>query len=92
MRAWLGRRLFTGARAPRRQYVVLIARRELRESTSDTRLFIAMTSLTFVIPLVAAGGVTLAAHYLGGSSHGIAERLAEVGAFFVVFLPASFSL
>ncbi|MGI8609467.1 MAG: stage II sporulation protein M [Candidatus Dormibacteria bacterium] len=92
MRSWLGRHLFTGARAPRREYVWLIARRELRESTSDTRLFIAMTSLTFVIPLVAAGGVTLATHYLGTSAHGIAERLAEVGAFFVVFLPASFSL
>lgn len=92
MRAWLGRQVFDGARAPRREYVTLIARRELRESTSDTRLLIAMTSLTFVIPLVAAGGVTLATHYLGSSPHGIAERLAEVGAFFVVFLPASFSL
>ncbi|MFN2463815.1 MAG: stage II sporulation protein M [Candidatus Dormibacteria bacterium] len=92
MRRWLGRHFFTGARRPRSEYVRLIARRELRESTSDTRLFIAMTSLTFVIPLVAAGGVTLVSHYLGVGSRGITERLAEVGAFFVVFLPASFSL
>ena len=92
MRGWLGRHLFTGARAPRRQYVLLITRRELRESISDTRLLIAMTSLTFVIPLVAAGGVTLVSNYLGPGSRGISERLAEIGAFFVVFLPASFSL
>jgi len=92
VRRWLGRRLFTGARAPRRDFVWLIARRELRESISDTRLFIAMTSLTFVIPLLAAAGVTFVTHYLGHGGLGIAERLAEVGAFFVVFLPASFSL
>jgi uncharacterized membrane protein SpoIIM required for sporulation len=92
VKAWLGRTLFTGARAPRREFVRLIARRELRESTSDTRLFIAMTSLTFVIPLLAAGGVTLVTGYFGGGGLGISQRLAEVGAFFVVFLPASFSL
>jgi uncharacterized membrane protein SpoIIM required for sporulation/ABC-type transport system involved in multi-copper enzyme maturation permease subunit len=72
--------------------VRLIARRELRESTSDTRLFIAMTSLTFVIPLLAAGGVTAITNYLGHGGFAISQRLAEVGAFFVVFLPASFSL
>ena len=92
MRAWLGRHFFTGARAPRRQYVLLISRRELRESISDTRLLIAMTSLTFVIPLVAVGGVSLVTNYLGPGSLGISQRLAEIGAFFVVFLPASFSL
>jgi uncharacterized membrane protein SpoIIM required for sporulation/ABC-type transport system involved in multi-copper enzyme maturation permease subunit len=92
VKGWLGRRLFTGARAPRREHVLLIARRELRESVSDTRLFVAMTSLTFVIPLVAAGGVLVATQYLGPGGRGIAQRLAEVGAFFVVFLPASFSL
>lgn len=92
MRSWLGRHLFTGARAPRPDYLRLIARRELRESTSDTRLFIAMTSLTFVIPLLAAGGVTAVSNYLGRGGLGISQRLAEVGAFFVVFLPASFSL
>ena len=89
---WIGRHLFPGARGPRREYVRLITRRELRESISDTRLFIASTSLTFSIPLVAAGGVTLVSNYLGPGSRGIAERLAEIGAFFVVFLPASFSL
>ena len=88
----LGRLVFSGVVGPRWEMIWLIARRDLRESTSDTRLFIAMTSLTFVIPVVAAAAVTLAAHYLGPSGRGITERLAEVGAFFVVFLPASFSL
>jgi uncharacterized membrane protein SpoIIM required for sporulation/ABC-type transport system involved in multi-copper enzyme maturation permease subunit len=72
--------------------VMLVTRRDLRESTSDARLLFAMTSLTFVIPFVAAAAVALAAHYLGSSGRAITERLAEVGAFFVVFLPASFSL
>ena len=88
----LARTLFSGVRGPRRDMVWLIARRDLRESTSDARLLIAMTSLTFVIPVVAGLGVTLAGHYLGPGARGITERLAEVGAFFVVFLPASFSL
>jgi uncharacterized membrane protein SpoIIM required for sporulation len=56
------------------------------------RLFVAMTSLTFIIPIIAAGGVTLAGNFLGAQGRGITERLIEVGAFFVVFLPASFSL
>lgn len=88
----LGRLLFRGVTGPRRQMIWLVARRDLRESTSDARLFIAMTSLTFVIPVVAAIAVVAAGHYLGPSGRGITERLAEVGAFFVVFLPASFSL
>jgi uncharacterized membrane protein SpoIIM required for sporulation len=88
----LGRAVFDGVRGPRWEMTWLVARRDLRESTSDARLFLAMTSLTFVIPFVAAGGVSLAGHYLGPGSRGITERLAEVGAFFVVFLPASFSL
>jgi uncharacterized membrane protein SpoIIM required for sporulation len=88
----LGRVMFAGVRGPRTEMIWLIARRDLRESTSDARLFIAMTSLTFVIPVLAAVGVAAAGHYLGPSGRGIVERLAEVGAFFVVFLPASFSL
>ena len=92
MGARLGGVLFTGVRRPRWYLVWLVARRDLRESTSDARLFIAMTSLTFVIPLLAVGGVTVAGRFFGGGGLGIAERLIEVGAFFVVFLPASFSL
>jgi uncharacterized membrane protein SpoIIM required for sporulation/ABC-type transport system involved in multi-copper enzyme maturation permease subunit len=88
----LGRLMFAGVSGPRTEMIWLIARRDLRESTSDARLFIAMTSLTFVIPVLAALGVAAAGHYLGPSGRGITERLAEVGAFFVVFLPASFSL
>ncbi len=84
--------IFAGVRGPRRDMIWLIARRDLRESTSDARLFIAMTSLTFVIPVVAGIGVAVAGHYLGPGARGLTERLAEVGAFFVIFLPASFSL
>jgi uncharacterized membrane protein SpoIIM required for sporulation len=88
----LFRRFFAGVRPPRGAMVRLVAARDLRESVSDLRLLLAMTSLTFVIPLLASGGVTLAAGFLGPGARGITERLAEVGAFFVVFLPASFSL
>src|ERR1700737_322839 len=90
--ARLARVMFVGVRGPRREMVMLVTRRDLRESTSDARLLFAMTSLTFVIPFVAAAAVAVAAHYLGPSGRAITERLAEVGAFFVVFLPASFSL
>jgi uncharacterized membrane protein SpoIIM required for sporulation len=88
----IGRALFAGVHGPRMEMTWLVARRDLRESTSDARLFVAMTSLTLVIPVVAAVGVALAGHYLGPAARSITERLAEVGAFFVVFLPASFSL
>jgi uncharacterized membrane protein SpoIIM required for sporulation len=88
----LARVMFVGVRGPRREMVSLVTRRDLRESTSDARLLFAMTSLTFVIPVVAAAAVALAAHYLGPAGRAVTERLAEVGAFFVVFLPASFSL
>ncbi|HEV3232230.1 MAG TPA: stage II sporulation protein M [Candidatus Dormibacteraeota bacterium] len=88
----LFRRFFVGVRPPRPGMVRLVAGRDLRESVSDIRLLLAMTSLTFVIPLLAAGGVTLAGGFLGPNGRGITERLVEVGAFFVVFLPASFSL
>jgi len=89
-RAW--RALLGGVRPPRWAMVRLVTRRDLGESTSDVRLAVSMISLTFLIPLLAAGGVTLADHFLGRGGRGITERLIEVGAFFVVFLPASFSL
>src|SRR4030081_3872224 len=88
----LGRAVFTGVHGPRWEMTWLVARRDLAETTSDARLFVAMTSLTFVIPVGAAVGGALPGHCLGPGSRGIPERLAEVGAFFVVFLPASFSL
>src|ERR1700730_7554990 len=88
----LARVMFPGVRGPRREMVMLVTRRDLRESTSDARLLFAMTSLTFVIPVVAAAAVTVAAHYLGPSGRVITERLAGAGAFFVGFLPASSSL
>jgi uncharacterized membrane protein SpoIIM required for sporulation len=92
MLARLGGSLFGGVRRPRRDLVWIVARRDLRESTSDARLFIAMGSLTFIIPLLAVAGVTFASRVLGADGLGIAERLVKIGAFFVVFLPASFSL
>lgn len=84
--------LIPRVRPPRRRLAWLVARRDLRESTSDLRLVMSMVSLTFIIPLVAAGGIALANGYLGRESAGLVDRLIEVGAFFVVFLPASFSL
>ncbi|MHB8507230.1 MAG: stage II sporulation protein M [Candidatus Dormibacteria bacterium] len=86
------RRLFGGVRPPRRRMAALVAARDLAESVSDVRLAVSMTSLTFLIPLIATGGVSLAYRLLGPNSREISVRLIEVGAFFVVFLPASFSL
>src|SRR5207302_11482964 len=75
--ARLAQILFAGVRRPRRELVWLIARRDLRESTSDARLFIAMTSLTFVIPLLATFGVSLATPLLGTAELAGSRKLIE---------------
>ncbi|MHB8573254.1 MAG: stage II sporulation protein M [Candidatus Dormibacteria bacterium] len=68
----------------------LLVRREVRESLGDLRLLFSMVALTLVIPVVAALGVDSATLFrLPGP---LIERLDAIGAFFVVFLPASFSL
>src|SRR5437660_11516811 len=49
-----------------------------------------MVGLTLAIPIGAGSGVRALAAFGGGTA--VVNRLAVVGAFFVVFIPASFSL
>ncbi len=68
----------------------LVARRDLRDATSELRLVLAMVTLTIAIPIASAIGIRGLAYFGGGTA--VVNRLAVVGAFFVVFIPASFSL
>jgi uncharacterized membrane protein SpoIIM required for sporulation len=68
----------------------LVAARDLRDALSELRLIVAMIALTIAIPVGSGGGVRALAVFGGGTA--VVERLALVGAFFVVFIPASFSL
>ena len=68
----------------------LVARRDLRDATSELRLVLAMVALTIAIPVGSAIGIRALAYFGGGTA--VVNRLAIVGAFFVVFIPASFSL
>src|SRR5690242_8028761 len=68
----------------------LVARRDLRDATSELRLIAAMVALTLAIPLASGSGVRALAAFGGGTA--VVNRLSLVGAFFVVFIPASFSL
>ncbi|HEX2646000.1 MAG TPA: stage II sporulation protein M, partial [Candidatus Dormibacteraeota bacterium] len=61
-----------------------------RDATSELRLIAAMLGLTLAIPLGSGAGVRALAYFGGGTA--VVNRLALVGAFFVVFIPASFSL
>jgi len=69
----------------------LVAARDLRDAAGDLRLTLAMVGLALAIPVASAAGIRALAYYGGGVSS-VVERLTAVGAFFVVFLPASFSL
>src|SRR5438067_7378857 len=69
----------------------LVAIRDLREAAGDLRLVLAMVGLSLAIPVASALGIRGLAVYCGGLSP-LVERLSVVGAFFVVFLPASYSL
>jgi uncharacterized membrane protein SpoIIM required for sporulation len=69
----------------------LVALRDFREAAGDLRLVLAMVGLSLAIPVVSALGIRALAFY-GGGVNAVVERLSVVGAFFVVFLPASFSL
>jgi len=69
----------------------LVAIRDLREAAGDLRLVLAMVGLSLAIPVASALGIRGLAVY-GGGVNDVVERLSVVGAFFVVFLPASFSL
>jgi uncharacterized membrane protein SpoIIM required for sporulation/ABC-type transport system involved in multi-copper enzyme maturation permease subunit len=68
----------------------LVAARDLRDAISELRLIVAMVGLAIAIPIAAAIGVRGLALYGGGTA--VVNRLSVVGAFFVVFIPASFSL
>jgi uncharacterized membrane protein SpoIIM required for sporulation len=68
----------------------LVARRDLRDATNEIRLILAMVTLTLAIPIASAVGIRALAYFGGGTA--VVNRLAVVGAFFVVFIPASFSL
>src|SRR5437762_5935319 len=68
----------------------IVARRDLRDAVSELRLIAAMVALTLAIPLASGTGVRALAAFGGGTA--VVNRLSLVGAFFVVFIPASFSL
>src|SRR5205823_5493551 len=70
--------------------VALVARRDLRDAVSELRLIIAMVGLTLAIAFGVGSGVRSIALFGGGTA--VVNRLSLVGAFFVVFIPASFSL
>ncbi|HEX6548820.1 MAG TPA: stage II sporulation protein M [Candidatus Dormibacteraeota bacterium] len=70
----------------------LVAWRDLRDAAGDLRLALAMTGLALAIPIASAAGIRGLALWGGGGVTSVVERLTVVGAFFVVFLPASFSL
>ncbi len=73
-----------------RRKAAIVARRDLRDAASELRLILAMVALTVAIPVGCAIGVRGLAIFGGGTA--VVDRLALVGAFFVVFIPASFSL
>jgi len=68
----------------------LVAKRDLRDAISELRLLAAMVALTLAVPIGSAAGVRGLAYFGGGTA--VVNRLSLVGAFFVVFIPASFSL
>src|SRR2546423_10943432 len=73
-----------------RRKAALVAARDLRDAVSELRLILAMVGLTLAIPIGAGSGVHALAAFGGGTA--VVNRLSLVGAFFVVFIPASFSL
>jgi uncharacterized membrane protein SpoIIM required for sporulation len=73
-----------------RRKAALVASRDLRDAVSELRLIGAMVALTLAIPIASGSGVRALAAFGGGTA--VVNRLALVGAFFVVFIPASFSL
>src|SRR2546426_12066274 len=73
-----------------RRRAPLAAARDRRDAISELRLIAAMVALPLAIPIASGSGVRALATFGGGTS--VVNRLALVGAFFVVFTPASFSL
>lgn len=74
-----------------RRSALLVAGRDLRDAAGDLRLAIAMVGLAVAIPIGAGLGIRALAFFGGGVSS-VVERMSIVGAFFVVFLPASYTL
>ena len=74
-----------------RRKALLVAERDFRDAAGDLRLALAMVGLAAVIPIAAGTGIRALAYYGGGASD-LVQRVSIVGAFFVVFLPASYSL
>ena len=74
-----------------RRKALLVAERDFRDAAGDLRLVLAMVGLAVVIPIAAGTGIRALAFYGGGVSE-LVQRVSIVGAFFVVFLPASYSL
>lgn len=68
----------------------LVAARDLRDAISELRLIAAMLALTLAIPIGSAIGIRSLAAFGGGTA--VVNRLSLVGAFFVVFIPSTFSL
>jgi uncharacterized membrane protein SpoIIM required for sporulation len=73
-----------------RRKAQLVAARDLRDAVSELRLVLAMVTLTVAIPIGSAAGIRGLAYFGGGTA--VVNRLSLVGAFFVVFIPATFSL
>jgi uncharacterized membrane protein SpoIIM required for sporulation len=74
-----------------RRRALLVAERDFRDAAGDLRLALAMAGLAAVIPVAAGAGIHALVLFGGGLSD-LVERVSIVGAFFVVFLPASYSL
>jgi uncharacterized membrane protein SpoIIM required for sporulation len=74
-----------------RRNALLVAERDFRDAAGDLRLALAMAGLALVIPIAAGAGIRALVIFGGGLSD-LVERISIVGAFFVVFLPASYSL
>jgi uncharacterized membrane protein SpoIIM required for sporulation len=74
-----------------RRKALLVAERDFRDAAGDLRLALAMIGLAVVIPIAAGSGIRALAFFGGGASE-LVQRVSVVGAFFVVFLPASYSL
>jgi uncharacterized membrane protein SpoIIM required for sporulation len=74
-----------------RRKVLLVAERDFRDAAGDLRLVLAMAGLAAVVP-VGVGSAIRALVVFGGGLTDLVQRVSIVGAFFVVFLPASYSL
>jgi hypothetical protein len=73
-----------------RRKAAVVAKRDLRDAISELRLLAAMLALTLAVPIGSAAGIRGLAYFGGGTA--VVNRLSLVGAFFVVFIPASFTL